>query len=183
MKHLISFTIGASIGALASWLYHKNKYEEMVKEELYEIKRHYKSSFDDSKNQKDTKENKDIKEIKVDNITNISKEHIADVDIQNSIIDRSSYRTPSATNNELVELSADEFGNEEDFETDSFFYHVNGTINNYNGDQLEDVDGTLGLSYEEIGQKFKHCTDENVIYIRNYKLKYDYEVILDEFEE
>ena len=70
-------------------------------------------------------------------------------------------------------ISIDDFGQEEGYDTITLTAYSDGTIANYADDELEDPESTVG---EDILNKFG---DEDVVYIRNDRLKADFEVVRD----
>jgi hypothetical protein len=178
MKQILVFIAGLSLGAGVSWVYHKNKYEEMVQEEVESLREHRKSKLAD-KDMENVEETQmePIEEEEEDN----SDEYIEKVE---KIINYQKYSTPNTDEHESKYkkpyiVTPDDFASVPGFDTDTFYYHHDDIISNDRNEMVDDVETILGLSVEEIRDQFGVYEDD-AVYIRNMRLKCDYEVLREE---
>lgn len=172
MKNVLIFMAGLTLGAGVSWVYNKNKYEEMVKDEVESLREHAREKESNEKTTEETLD-KDIECYKNDsaNLEKVSK-----------IINYNHYS--SNDENEIpvckkpYVVTPDDFASLPGFDTDSFHYYNNDIISNDNNEIVDDVEQILGLSILEVKDQFGIYEDDSV-YIRNERLKCDYEVLLE----
>ena len=178
------FIGGVIVGAGATYLYQKNRYEEMIQEEVESLREHMreKESKDKQGMTKDQweeyKKDEDHKEMKRD------KEDLERAEV---IITTNSYN--SAFNdhkNDIVSkfekpfvVTPEEFASIPGFDTDTFYYHHDDIISNDNQEMVDDVENILGLSISDIKAQFGVYEDD-AVYIRNMELQCDYEILREE---
>jgi hypothetical protein len=186
MKSIVMFISGLVIGAGVSWVYHKNKYEEMVQDEVEELRSHMKNQQGttckesdkniqnpDAKIQEEsTEEQYDESMEKAKKIINYSKYSTVDVNEDAELSSSPEYRPPFV-------VTPEDFASLPGFDTDTFYYHQDDVISNDNQEIVDDVELTLGMSILEIKEQFG-VYEEDAVYIRNERLKTDYEILRDE---
>ena len=180
MKSLLTFVVGLTIGVGVSWVYHKNRYEEIIKDEVEDLREHYKSKEGKPKSDKEKKE---VKE-QVDKMT--SEEYDESMGRVHSLVRENRY-TSGGDENLNTEtkppfvITPDDFGTVQWFDCDTFYYHTDDIIANDSQEMVDedDVQRILGLSTPEIYEQFGIYEDD-AVYIRNTALKCDYEVLRDE---
>ena len=174
-RELLSFVFGLAIGVVSSALYFRGK----TQEEVDEVRSFYLSKVGEN----EATENTETVEDKVFREFNATKPEIRDyintlrerkyVDYSKTAEpDDSSAKVPDVIADPYV-ISIDDFGQEEGYDTITLTAYSDGTIANYADDELEDPESTVG---EDILSKFG---DEDVVYIRNDRLKADFEVVRD----
>ena len=176
-REFLSFVIGLAIGVVSSALYFRGK----TQEEVDEVRSFYLSKVGENEATENTEA--ETVEEKVFREFNATKPEIRDyintlrerkyVDYSKTAEpDDSSAKVPEVIADPYV-ISIDDFGQEEGYDTITLTAYSDGTIANYADDELEDPESTVG---EDILNKFG---DEDVVYIRNDRLKADFEVVRD----
>ena len=176
-RELLSFVIGLAIGVVSSALYFRGK----TQEEVDEVRSFYLGKVGENEATENTEA--ETVEEKVFREFNATKPEIRDyintlrerkyVDYSKTAEpDDSSAKVPEVIADPYV-ISIDDFGQEEGYDTITLTAYSDGTIANYADDELEDPESTVG---EDILSKFG---DEDVVYIRNDRLKADFEVVRD----
>ena len=176
-RELLGFVIGLAIGAVSSALYFRGK----TQEEVDEVRSFYLSKVGENEATENTEA--ETVEEKVFREFNATKPEIRDyintlrerkyVDYSKTAEpDDSSAKVPDVIADPYV-ISIDDFGQEEGYDTITLTAYSDGTIANYADDELEDPESTVG---EDVLSKFG---DEDVVYIRNDRLKADFEVVRD----
>lgn len=83
------------------------------------------------------------------------------------------YRTGiSPVDTHLRRISEAEFGDENDYETGTLFYYQNGVITDSNNEPIDIYNDVLGFFTDFMSP------EEETIYMRDDKLKIDYEVLI-----
>ena len=176
-RELLGFVVGLAIGVISSALYFRDK----TQEEINEVRSFYLSKVGENEATENTEA--ETVEEKVFREFNATKPEIRDyintlrerkyVDYSKTAEpDDSSAKVPDVIADPYV-ISIDDFGQEEGYDTITLTAYSDGTIANYADDELEDPESTIG---EDVLSKFG---DEDVVYIRNDRLKADFEVVRD----
>ena len=199
MKNFLIFISGAAIGVGVSWMYHKNKYEQLVEEEVESLREHAKNKEGGSQGMtKDEYEekNKIATEKEVIDTRQYYEEHKDELEEakeeSEQIINNSHYAT---TDNSYAEeianrnkypyrIEVDEVGGLVGFDVDQINYYSNGVLATDDGDEIEKPEELLGMTKGQIIDYFNSHQDSDALFIRNIMLKCDYEILrdLDEFE-
>ena len=178
MKNFLIFMSGLVIGGGVSWVYHKNKYEEIVQEEVESLREHMKNGKDNTKSEEPANDKKntpmDEEEFnesmeKVEKIITTSRYDTALGDKEEDITNK--YKRPFV-------VTPDEFASLPGFDTDSFYYHSDDIIANGKYEMLEEdeIVRILGMTTMEIKEEFG-VNEDDAVYIRNMRLKCDYEIL------
>ena len=182
MKKILSFTLGAAIGALVSWVYHKNKYEEMVQQEIKSLRKY-------SENKSNEVETTKLDNTKNDapNISYVNENE--DLGKANTIINYCGYSNDDYDHTELKELkekytkpfiiTPEAFGTMIGFDTDTYYYYKDDVIANGDQVKVEFVESVFGLPTDEIKKHFG-IYEDSAVYIRNMQLECDYEILIEE---
>ena len=183
MRNFLLFIGGVIVGAGATYLYQKNRYEEMIQEEVESLREHMREKECKCGETCDKDmENPDAKKIESD------KEDIIDypesLDQVKKIINYNKYSshedeiTASKIEKTYV-VTPEEFASIPGFDTDTFYYHHDDIISNENQEMVDDVENILGLSISDIKAQFGVYEDD-AVYIRNMELQCDYEILREE---
>lgn len=154
------FIFGAAIGAAAAWKLTKTKYEAIANEEIASVKKAYHIS-DDSTVKKDETTYSDI--IKSEKYTaNSEPEPKKEIKYED-------YPRPYI-------ISPADFSENFEYDTVDITYFADGVLCNENNEPLEDIENTIGEdAVEHIGE-----FTPDAAYVRNERLKCDYEILRDE---
>ena len=210
MKGLLIFVGGLVVGTGATYFIQKNRYEEMVKEELEEMREHILSELDkdkkcvgsEPKTEKKAKlaseygETKDDKKERPQNRYNSltrneevfepTEEELEEneqiIDINRYTTSREDLTTANKYNTPHI-VSPEEFGSISGFDTATFYVTKDDVILNERFEQVdeEEIIDIAAHSAHEINSHFgDYENDPDSVYIRNMKLKIDYEFLKDE---
>lgn len=159
-----AFVIGAAAGSVITWKVIKNKYEQLAREEIEEVREYYKGCQDAA--EESAEESDDVE---------------PDTRIEYSSI-ASSYTTNDEggdspmSRREPYVISPAEFGEDDKYETITLIYYNDGVLADHDGNRIEDIESCIG--YESLNH-FGEYEDDSV-YVRNDDTMMDYEVLLDE---
>lgn len=206
MKGLLIFVGGLIVGAGATYIIQKNKYEEMVKEELEEMREHYESESNkkcggsEPKKEEKTKlaseygETKDDKKERPQNRYNsltrdeVYERNKEEIEKNEEIININRYAT---SNEDLTAankyhtphiVTPDDFGSICGFDVATFYINADDVVLNDRQEQMdeEEIIKITGMSAYEINKHFgDYENDPDSVYIRNMELKIDYEFLKD----
>lgn len=180
MKKILTFIAGLGLGVAISWTYHKNKYEEMIQEEVDSLREMSKKVTKDDENEKktcpeDTTTDDELDEAKV--IIQYNK-YSKTEDVIPSKTEEMGPCEREANRNPIFVITPDEFASEPGYDTDTFYIHANDVVVNDNFEVVKDVVGTLGLTVKEIREQFG-IYEDNAVYVRDVKINMDYEILID----
>lgn len=176
----LAFIVGAGMGSICAWKLLKRKYELIAQEEIDSVKAAYATreigkgfveGFRDGLKVAEDRTQKDED----------------DVDFKKyaSIIQKEGYTDYSRSVEEkkgeaFVEkpyvISPEEFGEFEEYEKISLTYYADKVLADENDEEVDDVDEIVG---EESLNHFGEYEDDSV-FVRNDRLKCDYEILLDQ---
>lgn len=167
INKIIFFSIGATIGSLVTWKILKDKYEKIAKEEIESVKNVYK--------QKNNYQ-------KIENVEIISAEGVPIVttfeNAPNVLLNEwnKMKETKEDKKDEPYTISPEEFGDDADYEKICLTYYTEDSVLTDDQDEvIEDVAGLVGLkSLDSFGEY-----EDDIVYVRNDKLKCDYEIAAD----
>lgn len=176
----LAFIAGAGMGSVCTWQLLKRKYELIAQEEIDSVKAAYatretgKSFVEGFCNGLKVAEDRTQKDE-------------SDVDFKKyaSIIQKEGYTDYSRSVEEkkgeaFVEkpyiISPEEFGEFEEYEKISLTYYADEVLADENDEEVDDVDEIVG---EESLNHFGEYEDDSV-FVRNDRLKCDYEILLDQ---
>lgn len=179
----VTFTVGAAVGAVASWYFAKKKYEIIAQEEIDSVKEVFAKKVAAISGDEDDiseKEDEDPKPKNSDNdimkyasqlndegYTNYSNMEMSFPDVET--------KKPIGVERPYV-IAPDEFGEIDEYETISLTYYADDVLTDDMDELVEDVDETIGAdSLNHFGEY-----EDDSVFVRNDRLKADYEILLDE---
>lgn len=187
LNKVIIFAIGAAIGSLVAWKLTKTKYEKIMIEEEQSLREYYNKKtkvYEDSANtlhdyyndrlkEIDEKEKKmeEDKKTEESKIVNDLRERYAEVlkDHKYSI-DEPCYE---GGQDRPYVVTPEEFGNADEYEIISLNYYADGIVSDDWGNKIEDLEATIGEDFASHYGEY----EEDAVYIRNDRLKVEYEVL------
>lgn len=163
-KGLFIFICGAAFGAFLAWRYTKNKYEDILQEEIDSVKKAFSKKTD--------KKSDDV--LIHDHAAGESDiSELTDEIIRNGYI--STDKEPLGSDIPYV-IPPEEFGEFKDYETISLTYFADGTLADDNDVIIDDVENIIGTeSLDHFGE-----FEDDSVFVRNDKLKCDYEILMDQ---
>lgn len=187
LNKVIIFAIGAAIGSLVAWKLTKTKYEKIMIEEEQSLREYYNKKtkvYEDSANtlhdyyndrlkEIDEKEKKmeEDKKTEESKIVNDLRERYAEVlkDHKYSI-DEPCYE---GGQDRPYVVTPEEFGNADEYDIISLNYYADGIVSDDWGNKTEDLEATIGEDFASHYGEY----EEDAVYIRNDRLKVEYEVL------
>ena len=171
---IMAFFIGTAVGSVATWKLLKTKYERIAQEEIDSIKERY------SKNHEEDEEEEmiDIPD-ESEPINGIDEK--PDLSIYTEKLKEQGYLSDveEGGTDDMEKpyiISPDEYGEMDDYDLYSYVYYADKVLADENNEPIEDVDQRIG---RESLNHFGEYGDDSV-YVRNDKLKADYEILLDD---
>lgn len=193
MNKNVYFALGLVGGALAAVLttrtYFRNKYEAMAQEEIDSVKGAYAKMTEKYKKKFEEKLEL-IAETEVNSVYGkqpavpLEKPDLAEYtakldELRVPYISSSSDEPPASSEDDYLEIvSPDEYGENEDYEYISFTFYSDGVLTDDNENQMDDetIENTVGIhAVEHFGEY-----EDDVVYVRNDRLKVYYEICRDE---
>lgn len=163
LKGILIFTLGAAVGSVVTWRALKNKYEQIVQEEIDSFKAKM-SEKREAKLGEPTDEEpvSDPLREKYEALTSIySTEKGGSVSVKN--------------NSHITILHPDEFAEDKNYEPESLIYWADGVLSDDQGNIIEDVDDLVGADFADHFGEY----EEYSVYIRNDKYNCEYEITQD----
>lgn len=161
----VMFALGAAVGSAVTWRFLKTKYEQIAQEEIDSVKEVFAR-----RNEKEKVGETEIKDQKP------SLQELANQ------IKTLQYETGTASENKNDSkeqrpyvIPPDEFGQEDnDYDLVSLNYYKDGVLTDDFDVPIENADDIVGL------ESLKHFGDNDYVFVRNDRLKVEYEIFRDE---
>lgn len=180
------FLAGLTVGAATAWLCLRKRYEQIAQEEIDSVKAAYQAQRFEPKKFSPKKFEPDS------NITNeTNKEKANQAKLKPDLMDYAAklaeegytnYSEPNEKKEERMTMSdkpyvisPNDFGDLDDYDQVSLTYYSDDILADENDEIIEDVEETVGVDFAE---HFGDYEDDSV-FIRNDRLKYDYEILRD----
>lgn len=175
-----AFAIGAAAGSVVTWKFVQNKYEQLAREEIEEVREYY-ASKDKDKNKQDSEEKTDADE------EGLTEEEDDVPFTMSERVEYSSIASKYSTNEneggdqpmsrrEPYVISPAEFGEDDNYEGLTLIYYNDGILADHDGNCIEDIESCIG--YEALNHFGEY--EEDSVYVRNDDTMMEYEVLLDE---
>lgn len=186
-SNLLSFTVGAAAGSAVTYVLLKKKYEQLVQEEIADVKARFAEKLkarpkmeavdeSDDKQMSIEFEEPSEENNEVDPEDKAAYENYADMykapptgmtDKQKEVM--------KAMNSEPYVIPPEEFGEKDEYDTVSLTYYADGVLTDEWDEVIEDIDEVVG---EDSLSHFGEYEDDSV-FVRNDALLTDYEILLD----
>lgn len=179
LKYTFIFSIGAALGAFATWQYLKPKYERMVQDEVNEFKKDWserEGEKAEDPNEDDESRIMDIEELeqKRNELRKMAKQYddILDENKYTKVLEKGG---SNMKDDEPYVISPLKFAEEdEDYDVVSLTYHADGFLVDDMGVLIDDVESIVGTEFpEHFGE---YTEDPDTVYVRNERLMTDYEI-------
>lgn len=158
-KLIFAFIAGAGVGSLVTYKVLKSKYDQVFQDEINSI-RDMASQMRNSEQATDEVSQSE------------DEEKAAYAEIASGY---ETYTEDDVYGEHPYVITPEECGQLEGYEIIGLTMFNDGILANDFGDEIEDIDGTVGLeSLKHFGEY-----DEDAVYVRNDRLKRDYEIALD----
>lgn len=172
---VVGFIFGAAIGSVATWYLVKDKYEKIAQDEIEEVRDFYRGKSDED----DTDDGHDSDPADMNDYK--KKLHNLDYSV---------YSQTEKTKNDIPEVKEEpkkgtdgpyiippnEFGELDDYEQIELKYLADHILVDDDYEPVEDVEAIVGF------ESLNHFGDyeDDSVFVRNDKLKCDYEILLDQ---
>lgn len=178
VKYAFIFSVGAALGAIATWQYLKPKYERMVQDEVSEFKKDWSEREGKKIKCPDDDESRvmDIHELeqKRAELREMAKQY-------DNILEENKYTQvlekggSNMKDDEPYVISPLKFAEEdEDYDVVSLTYHADNILVDDMGELIEDAESIVGTEFpEHFGE---YTEDPDTVYVRNERLMTDYEI-------
>lgn len=175
LSSIVIFTAGAALGSVVTWKLVKTKYEQIANEEIQEVRELYARKVDELTHaqHKEPVENDaekvtfhtqpkpELREY-ADKISGLGYSDITEEEVNNM--------------GKPYVIAPEEFGELDDYETESLTYYADGVLTDEQDIVIEDVDNVVGV---ESLTHFGEYEDDSV-FVRNDSIRTDYEILIDE---
>lgn len=162
MNKFIIFGSGVAIGSIATWQLLKNKYEQLVQEEIDSVKKvFYRKNNPESEDQ-NIKDEHDNKMMRASYERTIKKEGYKDYA---GYYDKSDLKDPYI-------IPPEEYGDNKEYEEILLTYYADDVVTDDNGEIIDDVEEIIGHTLESFGEY-----EEGSVHVRNDERKAYYEII------
>ena len=161
-KCVFAFVIGAAVGSVVTWKLLATKYEQLAQEEIDSVKEYF------------AKRNREV----VNDVDEDSNDTNEDEDESEYLERTRGYHYDEdgrpAKNTPYV-IHPDMFGTREDYDTRSLKCFADRVVTDTDDEIVDDVDNLIGdESLDHFGE-----FEMDSVFVRNDKLKCDYEILLD----
>lgn len=184
----LAFVLGAAAGSLVTWKLIEKKYADIADEEIQSVKEMYSRKMADK--------NRDLKKADVSAVVNefvdavkVDKKDYATnsslTAAYTSPDERADYNAYSAPKQEEKStdipedrpyvIPPEDFGEFDEYETIELTYYADGILCEDNTDIVDDPEKIVG--FESLGHFGEY--DDDAVYVRNDRLKCDYEILRD----
>ncbi|MCK0089082.1 hypothetical protein K5I21_25070 [[Clostridium] symbiosum] len=176
----LAFVVGAGMGSVCTWKLLKRKYELIAQEEIDSVKAAYATreigkgfveGFCDGLKVAEDRTQKDESNVDFKNYASIIQKE-GYTDYSRSVEEKKG----EAFVEKPYVISPEEFGEFEEYEKISLTYYADKVLADENDEEVDDVDEIVG---EESLNHFGEYEDDSV-FVRNDRLKCDYEILLDQ---
>lgn len=180
MSGIITFIAGAAVGAAASWYFTKNKYEQIIQEEIDSGR----EAFFDTPSSEEQDEDAEDPE---DSRSHISARVVRDkatVDEFVTTVENYGYTKYSDSEKKELErmtekkpyvIPPEEFGEIEEYSRCSLTYYADKVLADELDELVENINDTIG--FESLTHFGEYEADS--VFVRNDRLRCDYEILLD----
>lgn len=187
VNKFVCFTFGAVVGSVATWYYLKDRYEKRVQEDVASVKEslskmsRYSGPQDSdeakaSEHETGLPEKPDITEYakrlskeKYTNYSGMFNEEEEEEENEPPVPNR----VTSDSKEKPYVIPPEQFDEFDDYSTISLMYYADGVLADDNDELVEDVEDVVGSdSLNHFGEY-----DDDSVYVRNDRLKVDYEIL------
>lgn len=169
LAFVLGLVVGGAAGTFASWRILKAKYKKIADEEIESMKAVLAKKIAEDNNEPKEEEPEEAPS----KIQKVPEEYIE--------------LTKKYTNGDELGISEgqkpytidpDEFGDHDEYDTETLIYYADGVLAHFRGDVVEDVAGTIGT--DALTKFGENENDPDTVYVRNDILQFDYEILRDE---
>lgn len=191
LNKVIIFAAGALIGSLVAWKLTKTKYEKIMIEEEQSLREYYnkkvkviEDTATDLHNSYQRREDELRKKLEEETekepeiVQDMDELHDKEFDRYAEILKDHKYSQEepcfdAGTNDKPYVVSPDEFGEADSYDIITLNYYADGVVADDWNDPIEDIGATIGEDFASHYGEY----EEDVVYVRNDRLKVEYEIL------
>lgn len=162
LLYILTFAAGCGVGVGASYYYFKRKYEIRINEEFQKERDNRLNKVEETEEEEPTEEETEVKVyetiVKTEYTNYSNKVNVEEKDIETPYV-----------------IKPDEFGEVDDYETETYYYYANGILANEYDKVIDDIKNTVGLDFKTHFGEY----EKDAVYIRNDYKETDYEILRD----
>lgn len=170
LKYAFVFAAGAAVGSVVTWKLLHTQYEHRVQAEVDDVKKVLLGKETEPAKEVNTVEEPPEKPKKKNGLYNRMVQRLGYADGPDSLENEEEPKDDGP-----YVICADEFGSKEDYDCVGFTYHADDVLANELGEKIDDIEAILG-SVSLDRSEF----EDDALYVRDDKIKIDYEIVLDE---
>ena len=179
LSKFLIFAAGAAIGSVVTWKVLDVKYKKIMDEEAESFRR----SISERYSEEEEYEEDEIDEDQM-TIEDYDGDDLVDFREYSKIVSKEGYTNYSEIRKDGQEtptskpyvITPEEFAEIDEYDTETLFYHKDKILADTNGNLIEDVEGMVGRESLTTFGKY----EDDSVFVRNDRLKTDFEVLLDE---
>lgn len=182
LTNVIMFIFGAGVGSAATWYFLKSKYEAISNEERNSYKEYYEKKVaeltPEPEEQPNTPDPETFEKLRnKPDISEYTKQYVnySDVKTAQSEPDPEEEEKESYSEKPYV-ITPEEFGEDDEYKTISLLYFADEVLTDDDYAIIENVDDVVGRESLKTFGKY----EDDAVYVRNDRLKCEYEILLDE---
>ena len=178
-KTIFAFIAGAALGSAASYLFLRTKFDKIAQEEIDSVKAMYARKTDKILETPIVEPEGDLPETKDNNEETPVQNYISKVKEQGYIkysdITKEEKGGSDVAENKPYVISPDEFGELDDYDTETLYYYADDVLTDDQDNIIENVDKLVGVdSLTHFGEY-----EDDSVFVRNDTDRTDYEILLD----
>lgn len=168
VKYAFAFVIGAAAGSFATWKILKTKYEQIAHEEIESVREVYRQKLNDmgegEPDQKAEETEDDDSEYFV--YEDMASEYTAEKGGSDSTMNDGPYL-----------ITPGKFAENEEYDVEDLLYFTDGVLTD---DAFNAIDNPESIVVPDFAEHFgDYDYDQDTVYVRNDRLKTDYEILRD----
>lgn len=180
--NILAFVIGAAAGTAVTWYIMKKKCDQRIQEEINSVKAVFSypkydgpQDSDEAAIEREMEEKKERVLREKPDVTDYAK-RLDDCGYVDYASKAETFEGPRGTYKAPYVISPDEFGELEDYDRITLLFYSDHVLTDDNNEVIEDVESTVGV---ESLNHFGEYEDDSV-FVRNERLRVDYEILLDQ---
>ena len=183
MKTFIAFTLGAATGALVTWFALRERYAQKMRDERAALRETMRQTPRDivETSEPNRPDDQETDAVYTDYVAKARKYNPTGYDITPGSADSDEDIVPTIEKIDPVQdyrdpyvISTDEYAAMDGYEASTLTYFRDGILADENYDMITDIEDTVGDALERLEQYGEDC-----VYVRNERLRVDYEVLRD----
>ena len=179
LTNVIMFIFGAGVGSAATWYFLKSKYEAISNEERDSYKEYYEKKVaeltPEPEEQPNTPDPETFEKLRnKPDISEYTKQYVNYSDVKTASSEPEEEK--ESYSEKPYVITPEEFGEDDEYKTISLLYFADEVLTDDDYSIIENVEETVG---KDSLKTFGRYEDDSV-YVRNDRLKCDYEILKDE---